>query len=182
MKSLVDISVEEWDRIFAVNLRSVFLCYKEAAKIMIEQGQGGRLIAACSTAGHRSFENLGHYCTTKWAVRGLTQAAALEWASHKITVTSYCPGIDDLKRKHLFSKQILLGRTQTSIADSCAKALAKQEGKTEEEVMKGFLSTIPRGRLGTPDEITSLASFLASEQVDYITGQNIMMNGGQVLC
>ena len=92
MKMLVDISVEDWDKIFAVNMRGVFLCYKEAAKIMIEQGRGGRLIAASSSVAYQGFAKFGHYSATKWGVRGLTQTAALEWAPHKITVNSYCPG------------------------------------------------------------------------------------------
>jgi meso-butanediol dehydrogenase/(S,S)-butanediol dehydrogenase/diacetyl reductase len=93
VKLLVDITAEEWDRIFAVNMRGTFLCYKEAAKVMIAQGTGGKIIGACSTAGYQSFPMTGHYSASKWGVRGLTQAAALEWATHNITVNAYCPGI-----------------------------------------------------------------------------------------
>ncbi|CAF4076162.1 unnamed protein product [Rotaria sordida] len=70
-------TVEDWDRVFAVNMRGVFLCYKEAAKIMIKQ-------AASMQAS---------YSATKWGVRGLTQAAAIEWAPYNITVNAYCPGM-----------------------------------------------------------------------------------------
>lgn len=93
MKSLLDTTVEEWDRIFGVNMRGVFLCYKEAAKIMIQQGTGGKIIGAGSIAGYRPDPMVGCYAATKWGVRGLTQVAAMEWGPHNITVNSYCPGI-----------------------------------------------------------------------------------------
>ncbi|CAF4661841.1 unnamed protein product [Rotaria sp. Silwood2] len=90
VKLIVDITTEDWDNIFAVSMRGVFLCYKEAAKGMIAQGTGGKIIGACSTLGHRPALMLSHYCASKWGVRGLTQAAAMEWAKHKITVNAYC--------------------------------------------------------------------------------------------
>ena len=92
VKALLDLSTEDWDRMFAVNVRSVFLCYKEAAKLMIKQGTGGKIIGACSIVGYRPFPMLSHYSASKWSVRGLTQAAAMEWGPYKITVNSYCPG------------------------------------------------------------------------------------------
>ena len=88
-------TAEDWDETSAINMRAVFLCYKEAAKIMIKQGTGGRIIGASSTAGYRGFPLISHYCATKWGVRGLTQAAAMELAEHQITVNAYCPGIFD---------------------------------------------------------------------------------------
>ena len=77
----------------AINLRGVFLCYTAAARQMIAQGHGGKIIGAASIAAHKGFAMLGHYSASKWAVRGLTQAAAQEWAEHGITVNAYCPGI-----------------------------------------------------------------------------------------
>jgi meso-butanediol dehydrogenase/(S,S)-butanediol dehydrogenase/diacetyl reductase len=93
VKPLLEITTEEWDKTLAINLRGVFNCYKEAAKVMIAQGKGGKLIAACSTAGYRPWQMMSHYASSKWGVRGLTQAAAMELAQHKITVNAYCPGI-----------------------------------------------------------------------------------------
>lgn len=96
IKPLIDVTTEEWDKIFAINMRGVFLCYKEAAKMMIQQGKGGKIIGACSIVGYRPFPMLSPYSATKWGVRGLTQAAAMEWAKHNITVNAYCPGIFDI--------------------------------------------------------------------------------------
>ncbi len=93
VKSLLDTTVEEWDRLFVINMRGIFLCYKEAAKIMIKQGTEGKIIGACSAAAYNASAMFGAYCSTKWGVRGLTQAAAMEWAPYNITVNTYCPGI-----------------------------------------------------------------------------------------
>jgi len=104
VKPLIDLSTEEWDKMFAINMRGVFLCYKEAAKIMINQGRGGKIIGASSIVGYRPFPMLSHYSATKWGVRGLTQAAAMEWAKYNITVNAYCPGMSDI----VFIKNLLI--------------------------------------------------------------------------
>lgn len=93
MKPFLELTVDDWDKMFAVNMRGVFLCYKEAAKAMIEQGTGGKIIGACSVAGYKASPMFSHYSATKWGVRGLTQAAAMELAQYKITVNAYCPGM-----------------------------------------------------------------------------------------
>ena len=93
VKPLLEVTPEDFDDLIAVNLRGVFLCYKAAAGQMIRQGTGGKIIGAASIAAHKGFAMLGHYSASKWGVRGLTQAAAQEWAEHGITVNAYCPGI-----------------------------------------------------------------------------------------
>jgi NAD(P)-dependent dehydrogenase (short-subunit alcohol dehydrogenase family) len=92
VKSVADTTVEEWDRIFAVNVRGTFLCYREAAAQMIAQGKGGRLIGACSISGKTGSDNAAAYASTKFAIRGLTQSAAADYGKHGITVNAYAPG------------------------------------------------------------------------------------------
>ena len=94
-KALLDVTPEEYDRVHAVNGRGVFLTYTEAARQMIKQGRGGKIIGASSIAGHKGFGLLGVYSSSKFGVRALTQAAAQEWGEHGITVNAYCPGIVD---------------------------------------------------------------------------------------
>ena len=90
VKLFIELTGDDWNRIFAVHVRGVFLCYKEVAKVMIKQGKRGKLIGAYSTAGCIPFPMLSHYSTTKWGVRGLTEVAAMDLAKHKITVNSFC--------------------------------------------------------------------------------------------
>ena len=78
VKALLDLTPEDWDRMMAVNLRGVFLCYQEAARQMNRQGTGGKFIGVASNVAYRPFPLLGHYSVTKWGVRGLTQAAAMD--------------------------------------------------------------------------------------------------------
>ncbi|CAF3908664.1 unnamed protein product [Rotaria sp. Silwood1] len=158
-KLLLDTTVEDWDRVFAVNMRGVFLCYKEAAKIMIKQSTGGKIIGACSNAGYRPTPTIGAYSATKWSVRGLTQAAAIEWAPYNITVNTYCPGI-----------------TMTSLGETLLEGLANFHGKTKDDVTEDFVKATPLGRIGDPDDVANLVSFLASKNSDYITGQSILLS------
>jgi meso-butanediol dehydrogenase/(S,S)-butanediol dehydrogenase/diacetyl reductase len=93
VKPFIEITTQDWDQMFAINMRGVFLCYKEAAKVMIAQGKGGKIIGACSVAAYKHFAFTSHYNATKWSIRSLTRDAAMELANHKITVNAYCPGM-----------------------------------------------------------------------------------------
>ncbi|CAF1175825.1 unnamed protein product [Rotaria sordida] len=162
LKPILDITTEEWDKIFAVNLRGVFLCYKEAAKVMIAQGTGGKIIGACSIGGYTSGPMVSHYCASKWGVRGLTQAAAMEWAKHKITVNAYCPGL-----------------VQTVMGNMVDEEIAKTQGKKKGEIYKNYSdNVIALGRISQPEDVASLVSYLASRDSDYMTGQSIIIDGG----
>jgi len=161
---LLELSVEQWDRSMAVNLRGVFLCFTVSAKQMIKQGVGGKLIAACSISGYRPSGKAPAYCSSKWGVRGLTQTAALELGSHGITVNSYCPG-----------------SVKTDMSLVYAERLAKERGETNvEEVYKS--SKHRNNALGQelfPENIAGLVSFLAGKDSSHMTGQSIICDGGK---
>ncbi|KIK70240.1 hypothetical protein GYMLUDRAFT_236652 [Collybiopsis luxurians FD-317 M1] len=154
-RSIVDTPVEEWDRVFAINARGTFLCYKYAAIQMISQGGGGRIIGACSVSGKQGRPGRISYCGSKFAIRGMTQGAALDLAKYGITVNAYAPGATD-----------------TSML---AESLADDAGGSRRAK---YLANIPLGRASQPDEVASLVSYLASKDAGYITGQTIGIHGG----
>ena len=160
---LLDVTPEDFDRLMAVNLRGVFLCYTAAARQMIAQGGGGKIIGAASIAAHKGFGMLGHYSASKFAVRGLTQAAAQEWAQHGITVNAYCPGI--------------VGTAMWELID---EKLAAHMGLQKGEALAQFSELITLGRVETPEDVAKFVSYLASDDSDYMTGQSVMIDGGVV--
>ena len=92
---LLETTDEQWQRTIEVNLRGVFNCYRAAARQMVAQGRGGRLIGAASVASHRGGKWQGAYSASKFAVRGLSQSVAQELGEHGITVNVYSPGVVD---------------------------------------------------------------------------------------
>ncbi|KAJ7621450.1 NAD-binding protein [Roridomyces roridus] len=147
------VSVEEWERVMNINARSAFLCYKYAGLQMIKQGRGGRIIGASSIAGKRGITQWP-YSASKFAVRGLTQSAALEFGEHGITVNAYAPGAID-----------------TPMLDGASPAGAEQ-------LRNFFKERSPLKTLGEATDVAGLVSFLASKESKFITGQSISINGG----
>ncbi|KAF9445073.1 NAD(P)-binding protein [Macrolepiota fuliginosa MF-IS2] len=141
---------EIWDQIMAINARGVFLCYKYAAKVMIAQGRGGRIIGASSVLGKQGVGYVSAYTASKFAVRGLTQSAAQELAKYRITVNAYAPA------------------SALDLDEAAKKVLM------DSEIKKTLV-----GRLGKPEGIASIVSYLASQESAFITGQTISVNGGQ---
>lgn len=160
---LLDTTLDELDRLVRVNLYGVFNCYQAAARQMIEQGTGGKIIGAASIAAHKGFEMLGGYSVTKWGVRGLTQVAAQEWARHGITVNAYCPGI-----------------VGTDMWVEIDERFSEITGTPKGETYKKYVEGIALGRAQTPEDVAALVAFLAGADSDYITGQSILTDGGIV--
>jgi meso-butanediol dehydrogenase/(S,S)-butanediol dehydrogenase/diacetyl reductase len=128
VEPLIDYSKADFEKIVDVNLTGVFLSYRAAAKQMIEQGNGGKIIGAASIVAFRPFALLSPYSATKWAVRGLTQGAAMEWAKHGITVNAYGPGI-----------------VGTAMWDLIDEKLAAEEGLAKGEAIKKYAGDILMG-------------------------------------
>ncbi len=159
-----ELDLAVWERMQAVNLRGVFLCYQAAARQMIRQGSGGKIIGAASIAAHKGFAMLGHYSASKWAVRGLTQAAAQEWAEYVITVNAYCPGI-----------------VGTDMWDLIDEKMGPYLGNARGETLKQYTGLIALGRVLTAEDVAGFVSYLAGPDSDYMTGQSVMIDGGIVM-
>ena len=152
------------EKVFSVNVYSVVYGTQAAAEQMKKQGTGGKIINACSIAGHESYEFLSVYCATKHAVRSLTQSAAKELARHKITVNAYCPGV-----------------AATRMWDRIDEEMGKYLGTKPGEAFERFSSGILLGRPQTAKDVADFVHYLASPDSDYMTGQSIMIDGGIVL-
>ncbi|KXX82198.1 L-2,3-butanediol dehydrogenase [Madurella mycetomatis] len=170
VKPLLELTPDDWKRMFEVNVAGVHYCFQAAARAMIAQAEGkaegdrlaGKLISAASIVAFRPFAQLGHYSASKWAVRGLSQVYAMELAKHKITVNAYAPGIVDTKMWELIDS-----------------GLGKKEGKAKGEVIRQYSDQlIALGRTSVSEDVAGLVSFLASKDADYITGQTYIVDGG----
>ncbi|KAH8885381.1 NAD(P)-binding protein [Thozetella sp. PMI_491] len=163
VKPLIDLSTADFERMLRVNVLGVQFCYQTAARQMIEQGTPGKLIGAASIVAFKPFALLGHYSASKWAVRGLTQAWAMEMAEHGITVNAYAPGI-----------------VGTGMWDLIDEGLAKKKGAKRGEMIKKYSESIHLGRTSVPEDVSNLVSFMASKDADYVTGQTYVVDGGIV--
>ncbi|MDX2144824.1 MAG: SDR family NAD(P)-dependent oxidoreductase [Rhodospirillaceae bacterium] len=164
---LVDMTQEHWDAVLGVNLRGCFFGIKHAAKQMIKQGQmgqgtGGRIISIASQAAKSGFAQAAAYSASKHGLVGLTRAAALELAPHKITVNAICPN-------HVTTG---LGAWQNDF-------MSKAQGKTVDKYLADMRARIPLGRPGLVDDIAKACAFLCSDQADYITAEAMNVSGGE---
>ncbi|KAK4968698.1 hypothetical protein LTR28_001758 [Elasticomyces elasticus] len=169
VKPLLELTEQDFRRMFEINVFGVQNCYSVAAKKIISQGNAKRdnpakLIAAASIVAFKPFALLSHYSSSKWAVRGLTQAYAMEMAEHNITANAYAPGI-----------------VGTAMWDLIDKELGKKTGaKIGDTIKKYSDELILLGRTSVPEDVANLVAFLASRDSDYITGQTQVVDGGIV--
>ena len=160
---ITEVDSEGVDRVLDINVKGVIYGIKAAGNQMKKQETGGKIINACSIAGHEGFEMLGPYSASKFAVKGLTHVAAKELAKFKITVNAYCPGI-----------------VGTSMWERLDEEMMRFLGTKKGEAFQKYAEGIALGRTQTPEDVANLVSFLASPNSDYITGQNILTDGGMV--
>lgn len=164
VKTILELTPDDLQKIFEVNVFGVVYSLQAAAERMIAQGNGGKIINAASIAAHSGFDYLGHYSATKFAVRALTQAAAKELAKHQITVNAYCPGI-----------------VGTEMWDLIDEKLGAYLGTAKGEALANYSQLIALGRVQTPEDVAGFVSYLAGPDSDYMTGQSVMIDGGIVM-
>lgn len=160
---LLKVEENDIDKIFGVNVNGVIFGIQAAAEQMKKQG-GGKIINACSIAGHKGFPMLGIYSATKFAVKGLTQTAAQELAPDGITVNAYCPGV-----------------VGTGMWDRIDERMVEEMGLPKRgDAFEKFTADIALGRPQTPEDVANFVSYLASPDSDYMTGQAVLIDGGIV--
>ncbi|PNS16858.1 Diacetyl reductase [Sphaceloma murrayae] len=176
VKSLLDLTSEDFERMFRINVFGVHNCYSAAAKQIISQGTASKdnpakILGAASIVAFKPFPLLSHYSASKWAVRGLTQAYAMEMSEHGITCNAYAPGI-----------------VGTAMWDEIDEELGKKRGeklgeviKKGETIKKYTEELIALGRVSVPEDVAKLVSFLASKDSNYITGQTMVVDGGIIM-
>lgn len=162
---LMNMTAADFEKVIGVNLEGVFLCSKKAAEQMISQGRGGKIVNITSIdALHPSTPGLAHYDASKHGVWGFTKNIALELAQHKIWVNAVAPG---------------------GIATPGVQALQGggkvPAGVDMSKMLEGFLAKIPMHRMGEPDDIGKVVLFLASDMSSYMTGSQIVVDGGFLL-
>ncbi|KZT69845.1 acetoin reductase family protein [Daedalea quercina L-15889] len=161
LEEFVESKLPMWEKTFSINVYGVMLCYKYAAKQMIKQGRGGRLIGACSIAGKRGDPNSAAYCASKFAVRGLSQSAAIELAPYGINVNCYAPGA-----------------IHTEFLDKVDEKYTKEEGQERGAYIQKRAEAIPLGRVGQPEDVSGVVSFLVGPDSKFMTGQAVTVDGG----
>lgn len=147
----LEYSEEDWNAVIDTNLTGVFFSCQAAAKQMVQQGHGGRLICTASLAAVRPGPMMPAYYAAKAGVKMLTEAMAVELAAHKITANSIGPGLID-----------------TPLTAPIMQAVPAERRS----------QSIPLGRVGEPKDVANVALFLASEDAEYITGDYILVDGG----
>lgn len=151
---LWELEEDDWDRVMAVNVKSMFLCIKEAARYWMREKRPGKIVNTASISSE--YANLGnaHYSASKGAVTMLSRAAALELAPYKINVNCVGPG-----------------GVMTNISPKLQDPATAAEGA----------KLVPLGRNGEPRDIANMMLFLASDDADWITGQMYLVDGGRMI-
>ncbi|PJA60591.1 MAG: sorbitol dehydrogenase [Rhodobacterales bacterium CG_4_9_14_3_um_filter_71_31] len=158
---IVEITRASYDKLFAVNVAGSLFTLQAAAKAMIAQGRGGRIINMASQAGRRGEPLVAVYCATKAAIISLTQSAGLDLIKHRINVNAIAPGVVD--GEHW---------------DGVDALFAKYENLKPGEKKRMVGEAVPYGRMGTAQDLVGMALFLASPEAEYIVAQTYNVDGG----
>jgi meso-butanediol dehydrogenase/(S,S)-butanediol dehydrogenase/diacetyl reductase len=158
---VVDTEADRWRTVIDVNLTGAFLCTKHAARLMIQRGQGGRIVNIASQAAKSGHRHMAAYTASKHGMVGLTRSAAMELGPHGITVNAVCPN-------HVTTG---LGAVQNEY-------FAALNGQTVDEYLAAMRERIPMRRVGLPADTAGAVAFLCSDEAAYITGEAMNVSGG----
>jgi meso-butanediol dehydrogenase/(S,S)-butanediol dehydrogenase/diacetyl reductase len=164
-RDFMEVDEENFDQIVRVNTWGVIVCTQEAAKQMIAQGSGGKIVNTGSIAGRQGFWDFVPYCVAKFGTLAVTQATARGLIRHGITVNAFAPGVVDTPMWVGLNEDLR----------------AIHEQPAEADPMREFAQGTLMGRPASPDELAPFLVYLASPESDYMTGQMYMVDGGQVL-
>ena len=151
-----------WNRLVAVNLNGTYLCCRQAVPDMLQAGFG-RIVNVASIAGLRGAAYISAYASSKHAVIGLTRSLALEYATRNITVNAVCPGYAD-----------------TDVVRSAVANIMSKTGRSESEALAALVATNPQRRLIEPREVAATVLWLCRPGSQSVTGQSIVLAGGEV--
>ncbi|OPG72348.1 sorbitol dehydrogenase [Pseudomonas ogarae] len=158
---IVEITRQSYERLFSINVAGTLFTLQAAARQMIRQGHGGRIINMASQAGRRGEALVGVYCATKAAVISLTQSAGLDLIRHRINVNAIAPGVVD--GEHWDGVDALFARHENLPLGEKKRQVGQQ---------------VPYGRMGTAEDLTGMAIFLASAESEYVVAQTYNVDGG----
>lgn len=162
MAPFTEISLEQFDRTLAVNLKGVFVCGQVAARTMRQLGGGGAIVNLASMAGKQGrVPFLADYVASKFGVVGLTQAMAFELAADRIRVNCVCPGY-----------------VATPMQNRELSWEAELRGVSAENVRQMWINDTPMGRLEQPEDVARVVAFLAGQDAAFVTGEAVAVNGG----
>ena len=154
MAPLLEITVDDWNATFDINVRAMLLTMQVASTAMIEQGTGGSIVNMASMGGKVGSPHQAHYAASKAAVIGLTRVAAMELGEHDIRVNCICPG-------YVLTEMGAASRTP--------------------EMVAAWSALSPLGRCAAPDDVAAMVVFLASDDAAYCTGEAMNVTGGMVM-
>lgn len=171
VKTALESSEEDFSRVFAVNVHGVQNCYAEAALQMISQDtckrdSPGKILGAASIIAFKPLPLLPSYSASKWAVRGLTQAYAMELAEHNITVNAYAPGI--------------VGTAMMGLLEEGLMEKSGRKDLKKKDLIRQLVEQTALRRISVPEDVAKLVSFLCSSDSNFITGQTQLVDGGMV--
>jgi meso-butanediol dehydrogenase/(S,S)-butanediol dehydrogenase/diacetyl reductase len=156
----LELDEAEWDRLMSINVKGVLFTTQAVLPGMVAR-KSGRIVNMSSVVGKEAYPGFLHYCTSKFAVIGMTQGLAKEFAPDNITVNAVCPGI-----------------VETPLHDAVVAQMAEGAGVSVEEAWANFVGSVPLGRAQTATDVAEMVAFLASDKAGNITGSAFNVSGG----